>query len=393
MKKKFPALLLALFVLLSVISAKGGAAGTRFIIQTPEGTRQRGDAFTVTIDLTGNPGFSLVQFALRYDQNQAKCEEISVGSLLENMMLVTNPDAEDGAIVVAVSLQEVSGDGRIASFAFQALEDMDSFSCSIENMLFTDFAGDSIPYTVTGAAPEAVPTPLPTIPGTAATPAPTAPEATLTPTPKATAVPTPFPTAPEASGGTDTPSAPRFTDTAGTWAEAYINQGAERGLFGGYTDGSFRPGNRLTRAEFIMVLWNLAGRPDPAGGAPFTDIAGRSANTRSAIAWAYGAGHVSGTTDTTFSPGDALTRQAAMKILFSYTGGVSGSERMFTAVYDGKFTDSGEISAWAKPAVYWGVYHEILNGTTPSTLNPRGTITRAQLAAIMVRYTDKFQKT
>ena len=369
MKKKFPALFLALLLALFIMPAGGMAAGTQLIVHSPEGPVSAGAEFTVTVDLEGNPGFSLIQFALNYNRAQARCIEASVSSLLADTMFVTNPDTEEGAIIVAVSLREVSGDGSVASFVFHALEDMDFFSCSLENILFTTSESEPIPYTVIYTMPAPV---------------------TLTPTPApVTLTPTPVP---ETSGETEN-TLPRFTDTAGNWAEAYILKGAERGLFGGYTDGSFRPGNRLTRAEFVMVLWNLAGRPDPAGGTPFTDIAGRSGNTQNAIAWAYGAGHVNGTTETTFSPGDALTRQAAMKILFSYTGGVSGTELLFSAIYDGTFTDSGEISAWAKPAVYWGVYHEILNGTTPTTLNPRGTITRAQLAAIMVRYTDRFQTT
>ena len=140
----------------------------------------------------------------------------------------------------------------------------------------------------------------------------------------------------------------------------------------------------------MVVLWNLAGHPDPTGQAPFTDIAGRNQNVQDAITWAYGAGYVNGTTETTFSPGDTLTRQAAMKILFGYAGGVSGTEQMFTAVYDATFEDSSEVSSWARPAMYWGVYHEIISGTTSTTLSPRGSITRAQMAAIMVRYTDRF---
>ena len=63
---------------------------------------------------------------------------------------------------------------------------------------------------------------------------------------------------------------------------------------------------------------------------------------------------------------------------------------MLFDVYETTFVDSGRISAWAKDDMYWAVYQAILSGTSPNTLEPGGTVTRAQLAAIMVRYTDRF---
>ena len=78
-----------------------------------------------------------------------------------------------------------------------------------------------------------------------------------------------------------------------------------------------------------------------------------------------------------------------MKILFFLAGGVSGGETMLTSIYDDTFTDSGEIASWAKQAMYWGVYQELISGTTATTLSPAGTATRAQLAKILVSYVDK----
>ena len=376
MRKKFPALFLALLLALSIMPAGGMAAGTQFEIRLPEQPVRAGEEFLIAVDLTGNPGFSALQFTLAYDKSQMECIEVLPDRFLGSMA-ASNVAARngEGAVLAAISIEAITGDGTVGSFRFVSREDMDRPDVRLTHVLLQSSDEQVIPVSVVIAGEDRE--------VSSASPTPTA-QATLTPTPTPTAqaalTPTPTPPAQEA----------RFTDTAGNWAESYINAGAQRGLFGGYSDGSFRPGNRLTRAEFMMVLWNLAGRPDPLGEAPFTDIANRSKNIQDAITWAYGAGYVNGTTDTTFSPGDNLTRQAAMKILFGYAGGISGTEQMFTAVYDGTFQDSSEISSWARPAMYWGVYHEIISGTTPATLNPRGTITRAQMAAIMVRYTDKF---
>ena len=139
-----------------------------------------------------------------------------------------------------------------------------------------------------------------------------------------------------------------------------------------------------------MVLWNLAGRPNPSRESPFTDMDTQIENFQKAVSWAYEKGYVNGTSESTFSPGEPLTRQAATKILFAFNGSRRGAEAMFTSVYDSLYTDSGSISAWARSAMYWAVYQKILTGTSETTLNPGGTVTRAQLAAIMVRYTDRF---
>ena len=181
-----------------------------------------------------------------------------------------------------------------------------------------------------------------------------------------------------------------FSDIAGTWAEDYIRTASERNIFQGYPDGTFRPNNRLTRAQFMMALWNLAGRPEAPEQAPFTDMRGQIENFQNAVSWAYAKGYVNGTSDVTFSPGEPLTRQAAVKILFAYHGSVRGPETMMSNVYDSLYSDSGRISAWARDAMYWAVYQKILSGTSDSTLEPGGTVTRAQLAAIMVRYLDRF---
>ena len=67
-----------------------------------------------------------------------------------------------------------------------------------------------------------------------------------------------------------------------------------------------------------------------------------------------------------------------------------GPEIMVAQAYDDLFSDSGKISAWARDAMYWAVYQKIISGTSPSTLEPGGPVTRAQLAAIMVRYAERF---
>ena len=78
-----------------------------------------------------------------------------------------------------------------------------------------------------------------------------------------------------------------------------------------------------------------------------------------------------------------------MSILYRYNGSQSGVETMFTARYDELYTDSGKIAAWAKPAVYWAVYKELLTGMGGNKIAPTSPATRAQIAVILLRYMDK----
>lgn len=77
-----------------------------------------------------------------------------------------------------------------------------------------------------------------------------------------------------------------------------------------------------------------------------------------------------------------------MTILFRYSGGVSGLESMLTAVYDEQFIDSGAITPMMKPGMYWAFYNGIINGVSANMLAPQETATRAQSAAILIRYAD-----
>ena len=90
--------------------------------------------------------------------------------------------------------------------------------------------------------------------------------------------------------------------------------------------------------------------------------------------------------DGTFSylPGATITREQVMTILVRYDGEKSGMESLFTTTYDSQFTDSGEISNYAKKAMYWAYFKTYISGTSAKTLSPKGLATRAQISKILV---------
>lgn len=179
-----------------------------------------------------------------------------------------------------------------------------------------------------------------------------------------------------------------FSDVKGHWAEEFVIKSVEKGLFVGDANGNFNPDADITRAQFITVLWRMAGRPEASTELPFTDTENQLPEFKKAIGWGYASGYIKGTSDTTFEPEATLTREAGMKILHLYSGGSIGGEFQFYAIYDGLLNDSSEISQWAKSSVYWGIYNKLISGTAEMTIAPKGTATRAQLARILVSYLD-----
>lgn len=402
-KRVLPALLLALALILGA-GPPCRAAGTELRINTPETVPKAGETFTVTVDISGNPGFSAVQFTIPFEKDVMTCTRASTGALLRGSLSATNNDAPEGAVIAAASAGPMKGDGQLAAFTFTAKRDLTRDDFRIREIVLSNEKGEDLAYTVQGATEEKSADPGPQVPsvpdGTEK-----APEGTGEAKPSQEGKPTQGASdqAPAPAGKPEKPEAPgakpedpaetaksRFTDMAGHWAAADVEKAAELGIIGGYEDGTFKPDASLTRAQFVTILYRQAGRPAVTGTTPFTDIANVNEEFRTAIAWAYGKKLVDGTGPDTFNPHGTLSRQATMKILFQHSGGAVGGEQMFYGVYDGSFPDSGSLAAWARTPVYWGVYNTLMEAGENGLLNPAAPMTRAGLARSMVRYIEKF---
>ena len=169
------------------------------------------------------------------------------------------------------------------------------------------------------------------------------------------------------------------------WGYESIERAAQLGYVNGVGGGKFEPNRQLTRAEFVTMLHRMAGKPTASTAAAFTDVS-QNAWYRDAVNWAAEKGYVNGTGENSFNPDGKITRQEVVTILFRYSGSQSGAETMFTATYDSQVSDSGAIAPWAKTAMYWAIYNGVVNGTSPTTVSPTATATRAEVAAIFVRY-------
>ena len=382
MKKRIPALLLAVMLLLA-LPVTASAAETELRIIGPSQAPAVGESFTVTVEISGNPGMLSGQFTLKYDQDHLTCTKVKQGSVLDDAMFASNPKGSDGARMAAASAEPINGDGVLCDFIFEVTGAVKEYSFEITNAVFSDNEGGKIPVsaisvTISGT-PDAPDKPEPVEPEK--------PEPANPDKPGPTEPDKPEPADPDKPEPT-TPETPAFPDVQDHWGAAYIGKAAERGLFTGFEDGTFRPDGTVTRGQFVTVLWRMAGKPAPTEPCPFEDVAA-DAWYADGVAWAHEKGYVNGRTETTFDPDGSISRQEAMKILFAYNGGASGEELMFYKIYDNDFADSGEIADWAKPAMYWGYYNKIINGKSETTLCPKDTATRAELAKILVVYSEQ----
>ena len=154
----------------------------------------------------------------------------------------------------------------------------------------------------------------------------------------------------------------------------------ENGLMNGVSADTFQPDGTTTRAQFVTTLYRLENEPDVSGmSCPFTDLKPGSWYNN-AVIWAYNNNVVNGTSATTFSPDASITREQLTAMLFRYSGAAEPTGSL------DQFTDAARVSAYAVPAVIWGVQSGIISGMGDGTFNPKGQATRAQLAKILHAY-------
>lgn len=351
---------LLLVLVISLLNLPVLAAGTSLKIDAPASLPAVGETFTVKVDISGNPGLCAAQYTLTFDGTVVECVSASVGDVLRGTLSATNPSASDGARVAAASVDPATGDGSIGVFTFRVLR-AGSTSFALKDGVFSDANGAAITTNV----PSAV--------------APQKPSGTEKPEqPKGDE-----PAAPSNPGEN---AGQTFLDVPKSfWGYESIERAAQLGYVNGVGGGKFEPNRQLTRAEFVTMLYRMAGKSAASTAAAFTDVP-QNAWYRDAVNWAAEKGYVNGTGENSFNPDGKITRQEVVTILFRYSGAQSGMEQMFSSMYDSQFADSGAIAPWAKTAMYWAIYNGVVNGTSPTTVSPTATATRAEVAAIFVRY-------
>jgi hypothetical protein len=161
----------------------------------------------------------------------------------------------------------------------------------------------------------------------------------------------------------------QFNDVrSGAWYEAAVKFVKENGLMNGITDNSFAPNEEMTRAMLMKVLATLKG-VDVSGGATWYE---------KAMTWAIENG-ISDGSDVESN----ITREQLAVMLYRYAGSPEVEGDL------SGFTDAADVQSYAQDAMIWAVQSGLITGNEDGTLNPGGNATRAEVAAILMRFCGK----
>ena len=178
------------------------------------------------------------------------------------------------------------------------------------------------------------------------------------------------------------------------WAHEGLDYCIYHGYIAGTSASTVAPNGVCTRAQLVSILYRIQGEPTTVAGyelaklrAPFDDVP-RGQWYTDAIWWAKLTGVVSGTSATTFDPSGEITREQLAVILYNYTKQFAPGSLTATGSLAG-FPDAGSVSSWARTEMAWAVGNGLISGTGSggvAYLSPKGSATRAQVAAILMRF-------
>ncbi len=167
------------------------------------------------------------------------------------------------------------------------------------------------------------------------------------------------------------------------WYADVVSRAAGIGYVSGYSNGNYGPDDPITRGQLAVMLWNVAGRPQPTGTPrSFPDVSADKYYYQ-AVRWASSVGVVSGYKSGNFGPNDRATREQLATMLANYARRIS--HKSVSGGY-GDFShmsDAGRVSSYARVAVGWCFRNKILSGSG-SYIRPQSNTTRAETAKMVV---------
>ena len=162
----------------------------------------------------------------------------------------------------------------------------------------------------------------------------------------------------------------------------------ENGLMLGTSKTLFSPHGTAMRGMMATILWRMEGSPVPKGKNSFTDVeAGKW--YADAITWTAENGIFAGYSKDKFGPDDPITREQLAAIFYRYAD-YKGYDLTVKGDLD-KFKDADKITDYAKTAMQWAVGSGLVKGKSGNLLDPQGTATRAEIAAMLHRFIEKYE--
>ena len=180
-----------------------------------------------------------------------------------------------------------------------------------------------------------------------------------------------------------------FTDVPdGKWFTTAVLYCNDKGYMSGTSDTTFSPGGAVTRAQMVLVMAKMADADlSRYTNSPFTDVPNGKWFT-GGVVWAYENAITGGTGNGKFSPNTVVSREQLAVFLNSYAK-YMGYDVSGTMDLTSAFNDAGTASGWAMSGLGWAVDSGLISGTGEATLSPKLSCTRAQLAVIIMKF-DQF---
>ena len=180
-----------------------------------------------------------------------------------------------------------------------------------------------------------------------------------------------------------------FTDVSEKdWFYSDVMFVYENGLMLGTSKTLFSPYGTATRGMMATILWRMEGSPAPKGKNSFTDVeAGKW--YADAITWTAENGIFAGYGKDKFGPDDPITREQLAAIFYRYAD-YKGYDLTVKGNLD-KFKDADKVTDYAKTAMQWAVGSGLMKGKSGNLLDPQGTATRAEIAAMLHRFIEKYE--
>lgn len=168
------------------------------------------------------------------------------------------------------------------------------------------------------------------------------------------------------------------------WYASSVKYVYTNGLIKGYNDTTFAPNDKLTRGMLVTILHRMEGSPKNDGRSNFSDVNSNEWYSQ-AVKWARSNGIIHGYGNTNkFGPNDSIKREDMVVILANYAKYKKKNTSVSADL--SKFKDYKKLDGYANAAMQWAVGKGVITGNDDGTLNPQGTTTRAETAAVLQKY-------
>lgn len=337
-------------------------------------TVKQGDTFTITIYATDASGIDPEQSGISLGDLYARLEDQGDGKYVANFKVAEDQEPVDMRIV-RINLYDKNG--ILRTYYNTELSDPDNL---IPEAVFKVVEKEEEPKPSESPKPSDTPKPS------------DSPKPSENPKPSEAVKPSESPAPSESTKPSESPKPVEpesFVDVEeGSWYEDAVNYCASMGYMEGVGNNRFNPDDTVTRGTIAQILYAQSGKPAVDGKSDFTDVK-EDKWYSDAVTWAAEEGVVAGYTDGTYKPDDPITRQQMVAILYKYAQ-LNGYDT--TANGDlSKFKDADKLSKYAVTPMKWAVGHGVISGTDVG-LEPNATATRAQVAVILQAFDKNIKK-